>query len=1092
VTLSAALRQVCAGCAGVVDVEADRCPGCGTPRAEATRRVVTLLFADLAGYTALCQSLDPEEVHLLIRPLMNALRAICEDAGGIVPSIEGDGFMAVFGAVVARENDPVMGLHAASRMQQLVRERATRLPQLPSLHLGLHVGEVVVAPSWEQVGISLSGDPVNVASRLCGNAEGGEVLVSEAVVALSGVTDGWGPPRQVQLRGRDRPVEVRTFAWERRDEVVPAQRWASHSTYVARPAIEDVLQVALDTGRGAVVLGEAGAGKSRLLRHLLGARPHRLVVCSPTRMMLARDVLVEVLRGVDDVPAGLFARLVRGPADDEGEDAERALVRAAARHLDEDVLVVVEDAERLEEPEAALLAEAVSAGGTWFFASRRELPVGLPAVGVPPLSEPEAAAFVEALLPGASQQLTDVLLNRAGDSPLFLEQCAQFLVESGVVTVGVGSTEVLRPDELRGVPTSMRLFVSGRLDLLQPVERDVLGMAAALGDAADPDLLTHLAGDVSDVVDALVDRRLLRWRSGTADRPVLAFSHALVRDVAYDTQLRQRRSEIHRAAADWYAVLPTVHVLEAQAFHLEQAVALGESDCGLLRRAVEAMVHFARSVELERSRAARSVLDRARALAESRPECAPDLLQLEISSTVVAELAGDHASALRSAARGLDLALERREALAEAELRVLRAKTLLSSDPGRASDELDLAGALYRAAEDLAGEARVAVERGWVLAVTDGVPASLPDLERGFHLSMRSGDARLQAQTAQQLALHHAIVSGTSAYEQWAARARAVSRADDDGLEMRLSLSVAALASFGLDVGTGLAQSHVALSGGRELGLAHVYENALIIRLDLLVIDGRLTEAAELLGEGRRAAAARLSPVTTIDLDLIEARLRQRQGDLGAAERLLAGVQAHPYLATSHTSVRDLAEARAWSLLERGLFAEAAQEAATAVAMDTEADESLTSLRPRMAEVVARTAARLPLRLNAIASLRATARSTGLALPAGLASRWVLVDELTRGWDVDLFGIEEADGLVEGEALDLEISALSTRTWSLLVEAAQTWRRLGDTVWEARALLWHSELTGQEHPEADALLLRLRSPDGLAAMFRGQVSALGS
>ena len=129
--------------------------------------------------------------------------------------------------------------------------------------------------------------------------------------------------------------------------------------------------------------------------------------------------------------------------------------------------------------------------------------------------------------------------------------------------------------------------------------------------------------------------------------------------------------------------------------------------------------------------------------------------------------------------------------------------------------------------------------------------------------------------------------------------------------------------------------------------------------------------------------------------------------------------------------------------------------------------------------------------LGTIATLRQQSRETGLGTIAQLATRWLYVDELTRGWTVDLHGLLPCN-VIECRALDLEIAALSNRDWPLLLRAAEVWAELGTTVWRARALLWHSELTGTPSPEADELLAAHQAPAYIAAMLRGQVRELRS
>ena len=118
-------------------------------------------------------------------------------------------------------------------------------------------------------------------------------------------------------------------------------------------------------------------------------------------------------------------------------------------------------------------------------------------------------------------------------------------------------------------------------------------------------------------------------------------------------------------------------------------------------------------------------------------------------------------------------------------------------------------------------------------------------------------------------------------------------------------------------------------------------------------------------------------------------------------------------------------------------------------------------------------------------------RDTGLGTIAQLATRWLYVDELTRGWSIDLHMVQPCE-VVECRALDLEIEAFRARSWDGFLEAAPVWAELGTTIWQARALLWHSELTGSPTTEADEVLQALQSPDDVAELLRSQVRGLRS
>jgi hypothetical protein len=750
--------------------------------------------------------------------------------------------------------------------------------------------------------------------------------------------------------------------------------------------------------------------------------------------------------------------------------------------------VVLDDAERLPAAEWVRLGRVIARSDVpWVVVSREDLGgLDLPEVRVPPLTDEQARACVSAHLPGASPELVQVVVARGGGSPLFLEQCARLLVESGAVARGAHGYELVDRTRLGAVPTSMRQFITSRLDLLPEAERTALNIAAVLGEVVEVALLRRLVGEPR-AHEPLLERGLLVPYGGDGQEN-LRFAHSLVRDVAYEGLLKARRIEIHRAAAEWYAVLPTSQVLEARAHHLEASVRLGGADCALVREAVEAMVLFARAVEVERTVVARDLVHRARSLVEARPECAVETLVLELCQAAVSLQSGEHATAAAAAARAEARARELKDAPAGAEALLLHGRAVALSDPARAKALLDDAQAAFDALGDLSGVAKVVLERGVITHREEGLVSHVEDLGRAHQLAMRSGDSRLRATVAQRLAVIGAIALGRHEHETWSEQARAVSRADDVSLEPQLELAAALLGQQGLDPASGLEPSASALRAGRELGLAFVYRNAALGRLYLLLFSGRLEEAWELLAEARQFAATESTAWMSLQLDLLEARLSVRAGNVGAAVALLDGV-AESALVAQQGLARDLAEMRAAVSLERGLFRDAVRFSSEALAIDERMGERCAPLRPRLTRVIAMLAGGSSPTLAEMAVLREQSRATGLTAIHQLAQRWVLVQDLTQGFEVDQHGLEPQD-IPDAVALDHEIAAFTSRDWDQLLHAAGAWRELGTTVWQARALLWHSELSGVEHPEADELLASLGAPAELAETLRAQVRSL--
>lgn len=250
--------------------------------AESDRRAVTVLFADLTGFTALSESLDPEDVRAFQSDLFHEMAAAVERYEGFVEKFVGDAVMAVFGAPLAHEDDPERALHAALAMQErmaaLNRRWEPRVGRPLALHAGINTGPVVAGRigSSADAAYAVTGDTVNTAARLQNAAEPGQVLVSEATFILARHAFAFEPVGGLTLKGKSEPVPayrvLRARETRRSARGLEALGLAAPLTgrdqelSQLRAAFEDMLD-----GRAQVVslIGEPGAGKSRLQRDFL-------------------------------------------------------------------------------------------------------------------------------------------------------------------------------------------------------------------------------------------------------------------------------------------------------------------------------------------------------------------------------------------------------------------------------------------------------------------------------------------------------------------------------------------------------------------------------------------------------------------------------------------------------------------------------------------------------------------------------------------------------------------------------------------------------------------------------------------------------
>ncbi|MBM9508890.1 adenylate/guanylate cyclase domain-containing protein [Actinacidiphila acididurans] len=339
----------CASCAGELPPNARFCPFCGVPSGPAApveeRRVVTVVFCDLVGSTALSGVLDPETLRTVTLRYFDLMRARLEEFGGTVEKFIGDAVMAVFGVPVTHEDDAGRALAAALAMLDAVRElNETELrPTLGirlDVRIGVNTGPVVTSADISTRQALVSGETVNIAARLQQHAGEGQVLIGPQTRQAAGGarTERVGPLR---LKGKTEPVTAYRLLGVVEDDPEVSRRF--DTPFVGRTAQLAVLREALRdavTGQGdphlLVVRGEAGMGKTRLLHEWRRGSPRAFRYgsgrCRPygERGSLAplADAVRQLLRAAAEVPEAADA-LGANPSGVAAEVPEAADASAA-------------------------------------------------------------------------------------------------------------------------------------------------------------------------------------------------------------------------------------------------------------------------------------------------------------------------------------------------------------------------------------------------------------------------------------------------------------------------------------------------------------------------------------------------------------------------------------------------------------------------------------------------------------------------------------------------------------------------------------------------------------------------------------------
>ena len=635
----AALGRTCGECGAEAPPQARFCMSCGAPLAGGRppsptgplpgaaappprapvipdaieqRRRVTVLFADLSGYTAISERLDPEAVRDLADRSLRRLSEEVERYGGTIDKYIGDNVMAIFGAPVAHEDDPERAVLAAFGMQaamsEINAELAARHGARFALRVGINTGEVLagsVAGAY-----TVMGDAVNVASRLQGAGAPGTVTVGELTYRATAHRISYRELEPLALKGKAQLVS----AWEALEPArEPAGSRASSAPLVGRAdelaQLESHYRRVVHERRPRLVtvMGEAGVGKSRLLAELAArlqdgddpplVREGRCLAYGSGTVFWAFGEIVREECGIDDADgadaawAKLEARVraAAAGADDEAVTRTAALV---GRILGMEPPAGVPDPAEGLDPQR--LREELSAGVRTLvegIAAERPVVLAFEDIhwadhGLLDLVEHVAqwargpllvlAMARDELLErrpgwGAGRRASTVFLE-----PLSMEQSrelvAALLPEGGGTATAVAERSGGNPffaeemarrlsdDDVASVaelPDTVQALLAARLDALAPAEHRLVQRAAVIGRTFWPQALADLAAaehvDLRATLDGLAEKELIVPGEGRrlAGEPELAFKHVLIRDVAYEMLPRAARARAHVAVAQW-------------------------------------------------------------------------------------------------------------------------------------------------------------------------------------------------------------------------------------------------------------------------------------------------------------------------------------------------------------------------------------------------------------------------------------------------------------------------------------------------------------------------------------------------------------
>ena len=543
-------------------------------------------------------AVGPERLRELMTELVKRSATAVQRYGGSVNQFTGDGFMALFGAPIAMEDHALRACIAALHIQSEARTLAADVQRLDgislSLRIGLNSGEVVAGDiGTGPMQYTVSGQQVGMAQRMESAAPPGGVMLSESTARLVEDSARLGEAQLVAIKGASEPVSAREL-------LAAGEHHGPHrrreTTLVGRQREISLLEGALDQaisrqGRVVCVKGPPGIGKSRISREAAAIAESRGVdviatYCESHSAQVPFHAVAALLRGffgvaglerahatarvrtilpdadVDDLVLldDLLGIGDRQPSRDIDPDARRrrlaTLLDAALLARPAPAVYVIDDAQWIDGVSESMLAEFITAvpqAHALVLITYRPEYCGIltqtpdsTTISLDPLDHSESSALTRELLGSdpSIETLAVRIAERSAGNPFFTEEIVRDLAERGILD-GERGAYVRSGDGDVAVPATVQATIAARIDRLGMAAKRTLNAASVIGSRFDKELLATVLGEL--VLTELVDAELIEPVDAAAHE--YAFRHPLIRAVAYESQLKSSRSQLHRQVA---------------------------------------------------------------------------------------------------------------------------------------------------------------------------------------------------------------------------------------------------------------------------------------------------------------------------------------------------------------------------------------------------------------------------------------------------------------------------------------------------------------------------------------------------------------
>jgi class 3 adenylate cyclase len=578
---------------------------------ESERRHVTIMFADVTGFTELSEKIDPEILSTILNDCFKGLISVIHKYEGTIDKFIGDAIMAIFGAPLAHENDPERAMRCALEMMTDIRRfnalSNIKLPNPISLHIGMHSGMVIAGNVGSDLRMSYTvvGDTVNLASRLANLASSGEIFLSEDTHRLvSNIIIAEGP-HPTAVKGKTKAVNIYKLK-ALKQEIKKGEQLSKSKTFVGRKKEIRIIQNALEHASRKseirlFVRGEAGVGKTHLKDEVIKFAQQKDMaiaegVCSSfevntpyflwntllksmlninfsTPEVEARtrlNKLLSFLELQEDEPYLTTLLSIRDEQIllEEEESRKQRIFNATSRFLDAyairySSILILEDLHWIDKFSQELLE--------FVFKRQNAIPTLIlclyrdeykqderithtgQLINLNRLDRNDAINLMKRYLgvDTVPQKLENALLKRSEGNPFYIQEILKTLIDDQIIWVENNQLNLLTENIEAGIPTTIQGVIMARIDRLQESIKRVLFGASVIGREFSKPLLEEVIGGKTDLSKHLLELKTLELilEKEEVKEFEYLFKHYLIQEVAYNTILVNKRKELHASIA---------------------------------------------------------------------------------------------------------------------------------------------------------------------------------------------------------------------------------------------------------------------------------------------------------------------------------------------------------------------------------------------------------------------------------------------------------------------------------------------------------------------------------------------------------------